>query len=84
MTSRTDDDRAWMAHAKCRGAHPNIMHPTDAHGVYVAINHYCNHCPVIGACHDYALDHKEEVGVWGGLSDRARARIWKQRRKEAA
>jgi hypothetical protein len=33
-------------------------------------------------CLEYALESKERFGIWGGKSERERARIAKQRRRE--
>lgn len=39
-------------------------------------------CPMRDACLEYALARKERFGIWGGRSERERARIAKQRRVE--
>ena len=38
----------------------------------------CRGCPVRVECLDYALDHGERYGVWGGMSERER-RLLKRR-----
>lgn len=35
----------------------------------------CRSCPVLDACLQWALDHDERFGVWGGLSERERRRL---------
>ena len=35
----------------------------------------CASCPVRTACLQYALEHSERFGVWGGLSERERRRL---------
>ena len=35
----------------------------------------CAQCPVINQCREYALNHHEPYGVWGGLSEEERANI---------
>jgi WhiB family redox-sensing transcriptional regulator len=37
-------------------------------------------CPVRAECLQYALEHDERFGIWGGLSERER----RQRKREAA
>lgn len=37
-------------------------------------------CPLREQCLEYALDSKERFGIWGGKSERERARIAKERR----
>ena len=39
----------------------------------------CLACPVRTPCLDYALKHDERFGVWGGLSERERRRLKRQR-----
>jgi len=39
-------------------------------------------CPMREACLEYAMARKERFGIWGGLSERERARLAKQRRVE--
>lgn len=39
-------------------------------------------CPILSECLEYALGRKERFGIWGGKSERERARIAKQRRVE--
>jgi WhiB family redox-sensing transcriptional regulator len=40
----------------------------------------CATCPVCRECLDYALEHHIDHGVWGGSSERERARILRLRR----
>lgn len=37
-------------------------------------------CPLRETCLEYALENKERFGIWGGKSERERARISKRRR----
>ena len=37
-------------------------------------------CKLREVCLEYALEHKERFGIWGGKSERERARIAKDRR----
>jgi Transcription factor WhiB len=36
-------------------------------------------CEVRGPCLEYALSHGEKFGIWGGLSERERRRVRKNR-----
>jgi WhiB family redox-sensing transcriptional regulator len=38
----------------------------------------CGKCEVIQACAAYALKHKEEFGIWGGMSYTDRKEIWRK------
>lgn len=40
-------------------------------------------CPVKGICLEYALERKERFGIWGGMSERERAREARTRRVAA-
>ena len=40
-------------------------------------------CPIREKCLEYALDRKERFGIWGGKSERERAKIAKARREAA-
>lgn len=40
----------------------------------------CQPCPERTACLEYALDHDERFGVWGGTSERERRRLQASRR----
>ena len=36
----------------------------------------CAVCRVKLPCRAYAIDHHERYGIWGGLTERDRARLW--------
>ena len=73
-------ERAWMALALCK-EHPHVnFYPTDGFGTMVC-QRICARCPVRPDCLDYALEHGEDQGVWGGASERARRRMAKDRRR---
>ena len=40
----------------------------------------CAMCPVTAKCLEYALDNNERWGVWGGMSERERRKLLRQRR----
>ena len=39
----------------------------------------CQRCPVIAECLAEALDHRTEFGVWGGMTERERRELLRQR-----
>jgi WhiB family redox-sensing transcriptional regulator len=57
--------------ANCLTADPDAFF--EYNNVTVAnVVKICAVCPILEGCLDYALDAKEEFGVWGGTSARGR------------
>jgi WhiB family redox-sensing transcriptional regulator len=74
------DKPSWMERAACIDMPLDVFFPgpgrlgaADTRKA-VAI---CRQCPVRQACLDYALEHPDMAGVWGGTSHRERNRIHK-------
>src|ERR1700730_5834985 len=71
----------WQERANCLGVDPDLFFPErgastrEAKGV-------CRGCEVREECLEYALDHGEKFGIWGGLSERERRRVRRQRALE--
>ena len=72
-------DLPWMEQARCRDEDPALFFPHDGVGVERA-QIVCRSCPVQEACLEYALENRISQGVWGGASERERARILRSRR----
>lgn len=72
----------WRQHAACRGLDPEIFYPPSDEESEEAKS-VCGECPVRQLCLEHALVHRERDGVWGGLTERERRRIVRQRRKSA-
>ncbi len=74
----TMGDRSWHRQANCLGVDPDLFFPErgastkEAKGV-------CRGCEVRLECLEYALRNGEKFGIWGGLSERERRRIRRQR-----
>jgi WhiB family redox-sensing transcriptional regulator len=71
---------AWMDYARCHDYELNTFFPEPGRGrsIGAAVNRaiaICNQCPVRQPCLEYALDNHIRHGVWGGESERGRARI---------
>lgn len=72
----------WMDDAICAQTAPDVFFPDKDRGARWEAEEakaICARCPVRAACLDFAEEHGEEYGVWGGLSVnerrvRARAR----------
>lgn len=82
-----DLDR-WRVGAACRHVDPDLFFPVGVTGP--AIDHIaaakavCAGCAVRKPCLDYALESRQDAGVWGGLSEEERARLRRQRRLTSA
>ncbi|HKH88822.1 MAG TPA: WhiB family transcriptional regulator [Acidimicrobiales bacterium] len=72
----------WRQRAACRGLDPDIFYPVSDDDAWEA-KAVCDACPVRQTCLEHALAVREREGVWGGLTERERRRILRQRRKTA-
>jgi WhiB family redox-sensing transcriptional regulator len=72
----------WRQQARCRGVDPETFHPTEEEDPSAA-KAICELCPVREACLEHALAVREKHGVWGGLTERERRRVLRQRRRSA-
>lgn len=64
--------------AACKGIDPALFYPGRGHSVTEA-KAVCEGCPVKAECLEWALDNGEKYGIWGGLSERERRRIRRDR-----
>jgi len=72
-------DVAWQIEAACRRwPDPDAFFP-DRGVEDAAILLLCSGCPVAIQCRTQALRERQRYGVWGGLTERDRERIWEQR-----
>jgi len=77
----TTNDRAWMARANCLGLDPDLFHPEkgmNGHTVAEA-KAVCQSCEVVDDCLNFALDHNEDMGIWGGLAPKERRAVIRSR-----
>lgn len=65
----------WMEAAACATADPEAWFPEKSVMVTREVKRICGSCDVRERCLQYALDHDEWFGVWGGFSARDRHRI---------
>jgi WhiB family redox-sensing transcriptional regulator len=72
------DDRAWQDQANCLGVDPDLFFPERGASTREA-KEVCKGCEVRQQCLDYALANGEKFGIWGGLSERERRRLRRQR-----
>ncbi len=78
MSSFDDTGDAWQLLANCLGQNPDLFFPERGASTKEA-KAVCQGCEVRGDCLEYALANGEKFGIWGGLSDRERRRILRQR-----
>jgi WhiB family redox-sensing transcriptional regulator len=71
---------SWREKARCRGVAPEIFYPPEDDDALEAKS-VCAACPVREACLEHALTRREKIGVWGGMTERERRRLLRQRRK---
>ncbi len=75
------DESPWQASANCLGVDPDLFFP-ERGGSTREAKAVCAGCVVRDECLDYALEHGEKFGIWGGLSERERRQV--RRRRAAA
>jgi WhiB family redox-sensing transcriptional regulator len=64
----------WEDSAACRGGDADVFFASGGTQEYRA-KAVCRACPVRFECLAYALKHRVEHGVWGGLTDRERRKV---------
>ena len=69
---------SWQMFANCLGVDPDLFFPERGASTKEA-KAVCQGCVVREDCLEYALANGEKVGIWGGLSERERRRIRRQR-----
>ena len=74
MPLRHDDE--WTLEAKCRGKQDELF-PDGA--AQKRVRALCSGCTVRTECLAEALDNRIEWGVWGGMTERERRQLLRQR-----
>jgi WhiB family redox-sensing transcriptional regulator len=72
------EDLAWQQYANCLGVDPDLFFPERGASTREA-KEVCRGCVVREDCLEYAITHSEKFGIWGGLSERERRRIRRER-----
>lgn len=75
-------DLAWQDMANCRGADQDLFFPERGASTRKAKS-ICSACTVKEDCLEFAITKGERFGIWGGMSERERRRIRRQRAIEA-
>jgi WhiB family transcriptional regulator, redox-sensing transcriptional regulator len=68
----------WQGQARCVEVDPEIFFP-ERGGSSKAARAVCAQCTVRDKCLDYALNNKEQFGIWGGTSERERRKLRRER-----
>jgi WhiB family redox-sensing transcriptional regulator len=71
------EDLGWQERALCAQTDPEAFFPEKGGSTREA-KKVCRSCEVRAECLEYALEHDERFGIWGGLSERERRRIKRQ------
>src|SRR5712692_1387932 len=74
-------ERRWQEEANCLGVDPDLFFPERGASTREAKS-VCRSCEVRADCLEYALRNGEKFGIWGGLSERERRRVRRQRALE--
>lgn len=76
--TRRAKPQPWKQHAACTGLDPDLFYPPPGaigRAQADAARTVCAGCPVRLNCLAYALANGEELGIWGGTTERDRRRI---------
>ncbi len=71
----------WQTDALCAQTDPEAFFP-DKGGSTLNAKKICDSCDVTEDCLEYALENNEKGGIWGGLAERERQALRRQRLAE--
>jgi len=74
-------DTSWQEFSNCLGVDPDLFFPERGASTREA-KEVCRGCVVREDCLEFALANGEKFGIWGGMSERERRRIRRQRALE--
>ena len=78
MNESMSESNNWQDQANCLGVDPDLFFPERGASTREA-KEVCRGCVVRMDCLEYALVNGEKFGIWGGLSERERRRLRRQR-----
>jgi WhiB family redox-sensing transcriptional regulator len=79
VLNKSEEDRRWQRRANCLGVDPDLFFPERGASTKEAKS-VCARCEVKDECLEFAITNAEKFGIWGGLSERERRRIRRERR----
>ncbi len=68
----------WYVKANCMGVNPDLFFPERGASTREAKT-VCKGCVVKEDCLEYALKTGERFGIWGGMSERERRKLRRER-----
>ncbi len=77
-SANQEQPKGWQELANCLGVDPDLFFPERGASTREA-KEVCRGCVVQADCLEFALDNGEKFGIWGGMSERERRRIRRQR-----
>jgi WhiB family transcriptional regulator, redox-sensing transcriptional regulator len=76
LIDTAEDELWWQERALCAQTDPEAFFPEKGGSTRDA-KKVCVGCDVRSECLEYALEHDERFGIWGGLSERERRKFKK-------
>jgi WhiB family redox-sensing transcriptional regulator len=76
LIDTAEDELSWQERALCAQTDPEAFFPEKGGSTRDA-KKVCVGCEVRSECLEYALEHDERFGIWGGLSERERRKFKK-------
>jgi WhiB family redox-sensing transcriptional regulator len=76
-------DLSWQDEANCKGANADLFFPERGASTRSA-KAICRECEVRADCLEFAIVTGEKFGIWGGMSERERRRVRRERQVAAA
>lgn len=77
----------WRQNAACLDEDPELFFPDGTTGAAFdqiqRAKAVCRRCPVVRECLQWALDHNQDAGVWGGLNEEERRNIRRLHRPQS-
>lgn len=78
LEAMQSDALAWQDGANCAGADPDLFFPERGASTRTAKS-ICRECSVQTQCLEFAIVSSEKFGIWGGMSERERRKIRRER-----
>ena len=74
-------EAGWRSAAACRSSDPDLFFPVSFAGIaqreIAEALAVCARCPVQAPCREFALRTRQQHGIWGGMTEHERRRLWR-------